>query len=282
VGSVAIEAGYVEGEISRLGPLALVALNQAHATPPILAGHIGIALAQSAVDFRQAGRKTHIELGEWTLFCGDRPASATGEVDIAYVPKDAFHEHGLCVRILFLRRFSDAAPINRIVFSFFNSIISEAASVPAKDLSDLALAGMHLLKKALLHASPPRAAKAVFKERVRNWIDWRIRDPNLSPLRIARALNCTPRNIHRAFEGQGETLSQYILRRRLEGCATDLRAAEQEERSVTEIAFSWGFNNAAHFSRVFRRRFGCTASAYRCAARQGVIDTADRSARAAS
>ena len=27
----------------------------------------------------------------------------------------------------------------------------------------------------------------------------------------------------------------------------------------TEIAFGWGFNDAAHFSRIFRARFGCSA-----------------------
>ena len=27
---------------------------------------------------------------------------------------------------------------------------------------------------------------------------------------------------------------------------------------VSEIAFAWGFNDAAHFSRAFRERFGCS------------------------
>nr|WP_291557272.1 helix-turn-helix domain-containing protein [Comamonas sp. SCN 65-56] len=29
-------------------------------------------------------------------------------------------------------------------------------------------------------------------------------------------------------------------------------------RSVSEIAFAWGFNDAAHFSRAFKNRFGCS------------------------
>jgi AraC-like DNA-binding protein len=28
-------------------------------------------------------------------------------------------------------------------------------------------------------------------------------------------------------------------------------------RTITEIAFGWGFSDAAHFSRIFRARFGC-------------------------
>jgi AraC-like DNA-binding protein len=34
-------------------------------------------------------------------------------------------------------------------------------------------------------------------------------------------------------------------------------------RTVTEIAFLHGFNNASHFGRVFRVRFGATPSEYR-------------------
>ena len=40
--------------------------------------------------------------------------------------------------------------------------------------------------------------------------------------------------------------------------------------SITEIAFRWGFNDMAHFSRAFHKQHGETASAYRvrfCSAR---------------
>jgi len=35
--------------------------------------------------------------------------------------------------------------------------------------------------------------------------------------------------------------------------------------SVSRIAFSWGFNDAAHFSRAFRARFGCSPRELRAA-----------------
>jgi AraC-like DNA-binding protein len=36
--------------------------------------------------------------------------------------------------------------------------------------------------------------------------------------------------------------------------------------SITEIALSTGFNNPAHFSRVFKARFGMSPSEYRASA----------------
>jgi len=33
--------------------------------------------------------------------------------------------------------------------------------------------------------------------------------------------------------------------------------------TVSEIAFSWGFNSAAHFTRAFRAKYGMAPSEYR-------------------
>ena len=37
-------------------------------------------------------------------------------------------------------------------------------------------------------------------------------------------------------------------------------------RTITDIAFSWGFNNGTHFSRVFREHAGLSPSEFRQAA----------------
>ena len=48
---------------------------------------------------------------------------------------------------------------------------------------------------------------------------------------------------------------------RLDGCRGDL--ARQSDRTISEIAFAWGFSSSAHFSRAFRKRFGVTPTAFR-------------------
>ena len=41
------------------------------------------------------------------------------------------------------------------------------------------------------------------------------------------------------------------------------RALLDSKRAITDIAFSTGFNNLAHFNAIFKRRTGCSPSAYR-------------------
>ena len=60
----------------------------------------------------------------------------------------------------------------------------------------------------------------------------------------------------RYAEPQPLTPSQYIWERRLEACSRDLLEPRLAGRPVADIAYGRGFNDAAHFSRAFRERFG--------------------------
>jgi AraC family transcriptional regulator, positive regulator of tynA and feaB len=101
------------------------------------------------------------------------------------------------------------------------------------------------------------------REQIRSYIEAHLHDPVLTPGRVAAAVHLSPRRLHQLFESDGETVGSYILRRRLEECARAISDAAQRSRTVTEIAFLHGFNNASHFGRVFRERYGSTPSDYR-------------------
>ena len=66
-----------------------------------------------------------------------------------------------------------------------------------------------------------------------------------------------PRCDHRAVD---------MVRRVLPGAKDDLADLRLCERSITEIAFAWGFNDAAHFSRAFSNAFGLSPTRFRAMA----------------
>nr|WP_246657492.1 helix-turn-helix domain-containing protein [Cohaesibacter sp. CAU 1516] len=45
--------------------------------------------------------------------------------------------------------------------------------------------------------------------------------------------------------------------------AAPVPASAAASKTITEIAFRWGFNDAAHFSRSFRRCYGEAARVFR-------------------
>ena len=113
-------------------------------------------------------------------------------------------------------------------------------------------------------AAPEGSSIAVARrEQIRSYIESHLHDPSLTPGSVAAAVHISPRRLHQLFEADGETVGAYILRRRLEECARAMADASQRSRTVTEIAFLHGFNNASHFGRVFRERYNSTPSDYR-------------------
>mgnify|MGYP001089118650 FL=1 len=131
-------------------------------------------------------------------------------------------------------------------------------------------AGRHLLD-VLASAFVPMldertSASAIMSGRywkVKLFIEQHLRDPQLSPSLIARKLHLSDRYLRMIFAVSDEAPSAYILRRRLEECARHLRDPRWRSHSITDIAFSWGFNSAPHFARSFRARFHCSPRDYR-------------------
>jgi len=94
-------------------------------------------------------------------------------------------------------------------------------------------------------------------------IDEQLHESFLSPSYLAEQMNLSLRRLYRLFEEQGETVSRYIQRQRLVKVAEDLTRPEMSYESITQIAFKWGFSDAAHFSRAFKRHFERAPRSYR-------------------
>jgi AraC family transcriptional activator of tynA and feaB len=111
----------------------------------------------------------------------------------------------------------------------------------------------------------PSASAMVWRRRkdVIRYIENNLRDPALTAESVADGVHLSPRYLRTIFSDSGEKLSDYIRRRRVEECARKLRDPAWSGRTLMTIAFSCGFNSAAHFSRCFRERFQVSPSDYR-------------------
>lgn len=84
---------------------------------------------------------------------------------------------------------------------------------------------------------------------------------HLSLAECARICNLSPCEFSRRFRAEhAVSFSEYVLRVRVERAAALLAGPEC---SVSEIAYSVGFNDLSYFARVFRRFVGMSASLYR-------------------
>jgi AraC-like DNA-binding protein len=98
---------------------------------------------------------------------------------------------------------------------------------------------------------------------VKATIELRLHEPDLRPAAIAAAHFISTRYLHRLFEAEDVSVSEWIRLRRLERCRRDLEDPALAGETVTTIAARWGLPNPGHFSRLFHAAYGCSPSAVR-------------------
>ncbi len=110
-------------------------------------------------------------------------------------------------------------------------------------------------KKAL------RAEYVARINRVIDYIEANLED-ELSLQSLAKVANFSAFHFHRIFKGiVGETLNQFIQRRRVEKAACILLG--NPAKPITDIALDCGFSGSAAFARSFKETFGVSASEWR-------------------
>ena len=111
------------------------------------------------------------------------------------------------------------------------------------------------------HLETPLVRYTQRMNRVLDHIDAHL-DDSLEIAPLAAVANFSPYHFHRIFSAwMGETLGDYLSRRRLEIAA--IRLAGQRQTPILHIALAVGFGSGEAFSRAFKARFGCTPSAWR-------------------
>jgi AraC-like DNA-binding protein len=90
------------------------------------------------------------------------------------------------------------------------------------------------------------------------------RDLGVTAVALRHAV--TPRQIHRLFETEGTTFSEFVLDVRLAHAHRMLSDPRRVALTIGAIALGAGFADRSHFNRAFRRRYGSSPSDFRAAA----------------
>jgi AraC-like DNA-binding protein len=101
-----------------------------------------------------------------------------------------------------------------------------------------------------------------------SYIDGRLGDPGLTPDELARACFISTRYLHRVFETAGLSVCDFIRSARLDRCRRDLVDPAFADQPISAIASRWGLPSAPHFSRLFRKAYGCSPRDFR---RDGLV-----------
>ncbi len=266
-------SGHVSGTIAgfRSGPIRTIRLDStAHfgvRTPDLAegagAGHLTVAFAVSGrLEVRQYGRRVVLAPGEFTIY-DTSDAFAVGSrlpfgARITMLPSDALNLPFGCLAGLAARPFAPGAATG--IRALLAECEGSAGPGLAEVLGPLERIGRILAESASRGGETGARADRLGDEELvaaaRRLVESRLADRRLSPDFVAGVLGVSRRRLYYACGRELGPLAAYIRRRRLEHASALLRDPEWGGASVAEIGRASGFEDQAHFSRLFSRAYG--------------------------
>ncbi|BFM08397.1 helix-turn-helix transcriptional regulator [Halioxenophilus aromaticivorans] len=207
----------------------------------------------------------------------DMTLSVQSDFKILYmnVPKGLIHKRLLNLDTINVGYLPCESGLNNVFACMLGALSDNIECLESEALRPVEIALTEFLISNLIHQSGVldfgSTAKIDQFKRICHLIDANLSDPDLSLNLVAVKNKVSARYIQKLFESSGTSFVSYVRSRRLERCRYELSHPEYQHLSVSDICFRWGFNDAGHFSRVFRSEFNTTPRNYRrehCAALQ--------------
>lgn len=150
-------------------------------------------------------------------------------------------------------------PWGRLLADYMLSLVRQLPAMATSDALELGQTLVQLVASCLKATSEPQSTRASrrmadVRHRVESYIENNLTSPHLGPPSICSALGISKARLYRAFM-HSEGVTAHIRKRRLETIHVLLNDP-RETRSISEIAYQYGFVSDAHFSRTFRQKFG--------------------------
>jgi AraC-like DNA-binding protein len=224
------------------------------------------------VTFYSYGREVALDEGDLGLIDSSAPStvvlSCTNHALVLAIPYALLALHAPNPEAYFGWRMSGQRglghTLNAMVRSLWTQVEQGLPPHSGRQVTDSLLALVAAAYASEQKADVAESSLALARRaQIKRFIEAHLRDPGLSAVAIAAALDLSPRYVRMVFTAEHEHVSAYILRRRLDECAKQLGHPLWRGRSITETAFDWGFTNTAHFTRAFKQQFGVTPTCYR-------------------
>lgn len=218
----------------------------------------------------QGGREALLEPNNFCLLDPQLGYTARFENDsqilLLKVPREALEARIGKVHSLTAKPLGPASGVGKLTSAYIEALPARAGAI--QDGADL-VRGQVLDLIALSVAVSQRKAVGLSSHhelwllKLRAVIEARLEDAALTPSAAAAGAGISVRYANTLLAARGTSLARLIRTLRLERCRKAIEDPAQRHRSLTDIAFGWGFSSQSHFTRAFAKAFGMSPSEYR-------------------
>jgi AraC family transcriptional activator of tynA and feaB len=275
-----------EIEVGSLGALELVAFQNSPLRVEHGQAHISRSSSEhlflcretsGSVSVEQEGRHITLQAGNMTLLDPGLPYSASfsfgSRTLVLKLPRRELQTRLGITRSMVARLIQLGSAEDNLASSFtagLPALAGEVRPVCGQLVANFMLDLVALSLAKAVEGATPRvsSSKAMAILQIRAAIKTRLADPGLDVQSIADAVGLSVRYTNHLLASQDTSIGRLILTERLERCRQALEDPVQSGRSVSEIAFGWGFSDLTHFGRCFKKAYGMSPSDYQLSHRK--------------
>ena len=222
---------------------------------------------RGATQVSQAGRRCDLSEGDLCLIDESSAFRMIGEessgILFLRLPRGAALSRHPQLERLFASVMAGDEPGTRMLADTLLRLFDDAPQLGEWQRAAMMDAILHMLGVA----EPFSALPATADWRIRRAIDFielNLSAAGLSAEDVAHDQHISRRRLDQLMrEALDQSIAGYLWRRRLERAAADLRDPRRARMTAAQVAFANGFEDAAHFTRAFKRRYECTPGQWR-------------------
>jgi AraC family transcriptional regulator, positive regulator of tynA and feaB len=229
-----------------------------------------------AVAMEQDGREILLETDDVTLIDPRRPYFAKffegTKMLVLRIPRRSLEARVGSTRLLTACSIKPSGPEGMLAAAFLAMLPNHVAGLSPATEEIVENQALDLIAVSLAMGTAGRtprvsSARSIILMKVRTAIDARLTDPALDCETVAAAAGVSRRYVNAVLAEERTSITHFIQSRRLERCRIALEDPLQTHRTVSEIAYGWGFCDMTHFGRKFRATYGVSPREYRKKAR---------------
>ena len=176
---------------------------------------------------------------------------------LAVVPRQRVEARAPWLRGGGSRKIASSSPYIELVRHHLSALANSGLEAHEVEMLTDNLCNLLALSTAPRGPADDRAA-ATQAEAIMAYCQARLGNADLNPRAVAAHFGISLRTLHLRFEETGISFGRWLLERRLQACHQALSDVAHADRTISDIAFAFGFSDLSHFSKAFRARFGET------------------------